>query len=300
MNKLLKSKKWKFEEKNKYLNPDQDIFAENSFIYINLISEEINIFSISNEIQNEFIILNYDLFLINKENIILKHKKENQFIIIFSYGIIIFWDISKKKIKVFLTIIKKYLKDVIALEKQVFEEFTLHKEKSKKKLIKNNKFYVKGFPLQKILIISYVLAQNIYIYYTHKNISLNLKKFIKVAESLSKNGYIQKSKKSCYKIIGRIFVTLNKITLQKGILDPPRFSFYRSNKKVYNFVRNYFNVPLRSEEMISQINLMGDFYEIILDQVSNRRYMLRNALMLFMVILYSAIHFIWNVVIEKN
>ena len=99
MNKFIINKKWKFEEKEKEMIQNPEINPEDSFIYVNLLSEEINILLMNIKIQHEFKLLNFQFFLTNKETIILKHTKRLKFIIIFSYGIIIFWDITKKKKK---------------------------------------------------------------------------------------------------------------------------------------------------------------------------------------------------------
>ena len=90
--------------------------------------------------------------------------------------------------------------------------------------------------------ISYGLAQDLFLEKIGKELNAFLADFKLICESIINKGYVNLSKKKCYMIIGKIFVLMNNITFKKGILDTPRYNFYKDYQNDYNGVRHYHNI----------------------------------------------------------
>jgi uncharacterized Rmd1/YagE family protein len=152
--------------------------------------------------------------------------------------------------------------------------------------------------LQQKIMISYGFAQDLFLDKMSKELDIFLSDFRLIASKIIKKGYSNLPKRQCYMIIGKVFVLMNNITFKKGILDTPRYNFYKEFQGDYNLVRHYHNISPRAEEIISNARLILDFYHILVNESEANVGVSRNMQLLFCVILFSIIHFFWNVVVS--
>ena len=152
---------------------------------------------------------------------------------------------------------------------------------------------------QKIMI-SYGLAQDLFLEQMSKELDIFLNDFRLISATIIKKGYSNLPKKECYRIIGKVFILMNNITFKKGILDTPRYNFYKEYQNDYNSVRHYHNITPRADEIITNSRLILDFYHILVSEFEEGGMLGRNMQLLFVVILFSIVHFFWNVIVMWN
>lgn len=151
--------------------------------------------------------------------------------------------------------------------------------------------------LQQRIMISYGLAQDLFLDKMSKELDIFLSDFRLISSKIIKKGYSNLPKKQCYMIIGKVFILMNNITFKKGILDTPRYNFYKEFQNDYNLVKHYHNISPRAEEIIINARLILDFYHILVNESEENVGVTRNMQMLLIVILFSIIHFYWNVIV---
>jgi len=157
--------------------------------------------------------------------------------------------------------------------------------------------YLQEHNINEKIMISYGLAQDLFLLKISKELDIFLFDFKLISKNLVKQGYSLLTNKQCYIIIGKIFGLMNKITFRKGILDIPKYNFYKDHIAVYNSIRHYHNISTRTDEIINNSKLILDFYHILLSELNEKKDIDRNMLLLFLIILYSVIHFFWNVIL---
>lgn len=147
--------------------------------------------------------------------------------------------------------------------------------------------------------ISYGLAQDLFLQKMSAELNVFLDDFKTISSTIIKKGYSNLPRKQCYIIIGKVFVLMNNITFKKGILDTPRYNFYKEHQADYNSIRHYHNITPRAEEIINNSRLILDFYHILVSESWEDTDLSRNMQLLLLVILFSIVHFYWNVVVMK-
>lgn len=175
-------------------------------------------------------------------------------------------------------------------------EFSLSTRENK--FIKNKCIYLDSHDSNEKVMISYALAQNLFIKKIHDELNIYLSDFVTLSKNLVKEGYTNLSKKQCYCIIGKIFQIANKITFSKGVLDVPNYDFTKETFSSYQSVQNYYNISARTEDILDITRLIIDFYHIIIAELNEKRMLARNQICLSLVVTYSIIHFVWNVILS--
>lgn len=178
-------------------------------------------------------------------------------------------------------------------------DYTLNNNGDSKKLIVNSVIYLSAFDLQQRIMISYGLAQDLFLQKMSAELNVFLDDFKTISTTIIKKGYSNLPRKQCYIIIGKVFVLMNNITFKKGILDTPRYNFYKEHQNDYNSIRHYHNITPRAEEIINNSRLILDFYHILVSESWEDTDLSRNMQLLLLVILFSIVHFYWNVVVMK-
>ena len=175
-------------------------------------------------------------------------------------------------------------------------EFSLSSRENK--VIKDNCIYLESHNSNEKVMISYALAQNLFIKKIHDELNVYLSDFVALSKNLVKEGDTNLSKKQCYCILGRIFLLANKITFSKGVLDVPNYDFSKETFNTYQTVQSYYNINGRTEDILDITRLIIDFYHIIIAELNEKRMVTRNKICLILVVTYSIIHFTWNVILS--
>lgn len=148
--------------------------------------------------------------------------------------------------------------------------------------------------------ISYGLAQDLFLDRMSQELDVFLSDFRMISSNIIKKGYSNLPKQKCYMIIGKVFMLMNNITFKKGILDTPRYNFYKEYQTDYNSVRYYHNISPRADEIINNLRLILDYYHILVSNIFEEGDIDRNVKILWLVILCAAVQFFWNVFVMKT
>ena len=176
-------------------------------------------------------------------------------------------------------------------------EYDLVNIGNEKKCIVNDQILLARNDTSEKIMISYGLAQDIFLLKISNELNLFLTDFKYISNNLVREGYSKLTNKECYMIIGKIFSLMNKITFKKGFLDVPKYSFYKEYINTYNSVRQYHNISTRTDQIMNDSKLILDFYHVLLTEINEKRNIDRNFILLLLIVVYSVIRFAWYVVL---
>ena len=235
----------------------------------------------------------------NDETIVFKpnNTESTRLLVVFNFGIVVFWDFSAQDEGDIIKLLEKAMYGKLAMSTGLYSSYQNKMVATRKKLIQNDIIFQKENSPDEKTFISYALAQHLFLNRIAQQVDGFMTNFKILSRHLVKFGNTDLKPKQVYKIIGNIFLLLNKITYKKGIFDMPDYDFEQYQAS-YDEAQSYLNISTRVEDFINNTKLILDFYHIIYNDVDEQRGTNRDLALLFLVVMYSAIHFMWNVVLK--
>lgn len=235
----------------------------------------------------------------NEETIVFKPNstESTRLLVVFNFGIVVFWDFSAQEEGDIIKLLEKAMYGKLAMSAGLYSSYQNKIVATRKKLIQNDIIFLKENSPDEKTFISYALAQDLFLDRIAQEVEGFMTNFKILSRHLVKFGNTDLKPKQVYKIIGNIFLLLNKITYKKGIFDMPDYDFEQYQAS-YDEAQSYLNISTRVEDFINNTKLILDFYHIIYNDVDEQRGTNRDLALLFLVVMYSAIHFMWNVVLK--
>lgn len=103
--------------------------------------------------------------------------------------------------------------------------------------IKNNRLYLKDPSIYEKILISYGLAQDLFLAKTTFTLNNLIKNSKKLALYIQKNGSYKIKKTQIIKILGKIYLMRDSFVFSKGVLDCPKYSYYKSYLSSYEMIK---------------------------------------------------------------
>jgi uncharacterized Rmd1/YagE family protein len=171
---------------------------------------------------------------------IQKNQKinENQFVMVFKHGCVVFWECSPEIYSWTLELLKNCEAKALNEEEALTSEYKLVvDETSNKQVIKNDIIYLSKHNLYEKILISYGLMQDLILCRT----TYSLNTVIRHSKTLAEYLRTPENKKLDYsmliKNIGKLYIMRDAFALSRGILDCPKYSFYKSHFSSYVMIR---------------------------------------------------------------
>jgi uncharacterized Rmd1/YagE family protein len=164
-------------------------------------------------------------------------QTRNQFVLVFKHGCVVFWECQTEirlKLEQFLS--KCELEPFSELDRLTSEYSLVVNKSLVKPQIKNDCIYLVQHNLHEKIMMSYGLIQDLILCRT----TLNLNSVVRHSKGLAQYMYQGHSKDLDYGMlvrnIGKVFVMRDAFALTRGVLDCPKYSFYKGHLSSYDLV----------------------------------------------------------------
>lgn len=189
-------------------------------------------------------------------------------VFVFSYGCIVFWDLTPETEHEFLDILKKVEQNPRPVTMDVFNY-----QIGEDQFVKNDEITLArdgDLHLQK-LAVSYGLSQSSKLGVFEDRVYQTIQGTEHIPKELSERGRISLSRKDIAKKIGDLFLVRNSVNLHTDILDTPEFFWdHPAYEKLYSYTRSDLDVEARTRVLNTRLDIIRELFEVMGDALNNR------------------------------
>ena len=200
---------------------------------------------------------------------LIMYKLNQGFIYVYSFGSIVFIDLSKEERQSFFFKIK----EIIHLRKKpIKEEYEIVTDKSVKDFsISNSEITLKRWNIKSQNLISFILAQSIALEHYESVFVITEKKFAKLNKQLMQNGKITLSSKKVLQVIARNNNIMQGIVSGINVLDKPDSTWESSFlDKLHHKLVEEFEIEDRFENLNSKMEFVQENYKLFLESLRSK------------------------------
>jgi uncharacterized Rmd1/YagE family protein len=188
----------------------------------------------------------------------------------FSYGCVVFWELTDEEISVVLKKLKKFEEDNVENIHNSSESYFVVQD-SETEVHQNEIRLDKDAGVMERLAISYALAQSMKLSGFEERVAQTIKKTEHIPKSLAKTGKITLSGKEIAKKMGKLFLERSSINLHGDILGTPKFFWdYPALEPIYQMMAEDQDIKQRVDILNKRLNLIHELFEILSDVFNNR------------------------------
>lgn len=224
-----------------------------------------------------------------QKDIIILTIKQDQYIIVFKYGVYVCWNIDFETNKFFEDFISDYtiepLKEnlVDSFEYSYGESFKIHLDHL---TLDDNDLLVK-------VSISNAIAQHLKIENFENIVLDSIEKNSLIPKELAKSGKISLSKKDTSKKMGELFLVKSQINLHYDLLDTPEFIWeYPEYEHYYEKVTKYLDINSRLDVLNKKVEVIHELLDM-LGHEQNHKY---SSFLEWIIILLILFEIIMNII----
>lgn len=203
-------------------------------------------------------------------NVIYTPSNEGH-IFFFSYGCVVFWQLSDEEMHSVLKKLKNFEIDHVPnLNANSDSYFVVSDDITK---VHQNEIHLnKDAGVMERLAISYALAQSMKLSGFEQRVEQTIKKTEHIPKSLATTGKITLSGREIAKKMGKLFLERSSINLHSDILDTPDFFWnYPELEPIYRMTAKDQDIKQRVDILNKRLNLIHELFEI-LSEVFNSRH----------------------------
>ncbi|KAI0688381.1 DUF155-domain-containing protein [Cytidiella melzeri] len=191
-------------------------------------------------------------------------------IFLFQYGTIVIWGMTEAEEKRFLSSIKRFEVDKLALESIEMEDLNFYFANYSR--IYNDVITLrKGSSYMTKLSLSHALSQSVKISLFEELISSTIEETKDIPEIISETGKINIPHKEIMKQIGELFLLRTNINSVGSVLDSPEvFWTYPDLQPLYDAARSYLEIPQRINLLNTRVEVLQDMLQLLKETVSSR------------------------------
>ncbi len=188
----------------------------------------------------------------------------------FSYGCVVFWEISDDEMFSMLKKLKNFEIDHVPNINVNSDSYVVVKDEVTK--IHQNEIHLsEDADIMDRLAISYALAQSMKLSGFEERVEQTIKKTEHIPKSLANTGKITLSGKEIAKKMGKLFLERSSINLHSDILDTPEFFWdYPELEPIYRMTAKDQDIKQRVDILNKRLNLIHELFEILSDVFNNR------------------------------
>jgi len=211
-------------------------------------------------------------------------------IFFFSYGCVVFWELSEDNINQILKKLKQFEEDSLTRYNLEIYELVFG---STTKIYQNEIRLSDDAGMMERLAISIALAQSMKLVVFEERVEHTIKKTEYIPMSLAKTGRIDLSGKEIAQKIGKLFLERNSINLHSDILDTPEFFWDNpSLEPIYHMVAHDQDIKQRVDVLNKRLKLIHELFQILSDFLNNRH----SSLLEIIIIILIAVEIILTIV----
>ena len=234
-----------------------------------------NLNSIATYLQNKSIkskIYSKDVLHFKFDDPMHKHSSD---IFIYSYGCVVFWDVTQSEVDKLLEEFSQFATDILELK-------YIHSDKCQYKVSKDNEgsfidmendiivlHQDTNISLAK-LAFAYGLSQSVKLSVFESSVDKTIESNKSIPNELINTGKISMSKKALAQKVGSLFAEKNYINLNNNILDTPEFFWKHPRyEQYYEMSIRFLDLKQRIHILNSKLDLIRDLYTILLDELKH-------------------------------
>ncbi|MCX8083814.1 MAG: RMD1 family protein [Calditerrivibrio sp.] len=187
-------------------------------------------------------------------------------VIVFSYGVTVFWGVDFDTQKSLLDEIAEF--EIDSFSKPIVEDFSFVVDEGQQKTKVTKDVFILHEDSQLIkLAISYALSQSTELYSFEESALDIIKRNDYIVKELLSRGKVSLSQKDISKERGRIFKEISQIYLSYGFLDVPEFFWeYPELEPIYQTTANYLDIRPRIEVLNKKLAIIQDLLNMLADE----------------------------------
>lgn len=212
-----------------------------------------------------------------------------KWIVVLRYGVVAFWNLSKKEEKDWLKFIDPFV--VERFERPLEEIVGITKSQRLEGTFKG-KIYLKSFDAQKIAIVSLILGRSLALERYEIEASKTLIEFDSVMKSFGEKGKTNLSTKALLKKVG-FAMNLQHLTVsQMALLDKPDATWENPQlDALYNDLATDYELEDRHDVLSEKLKLIFHNVQFILDFIDARRSLVLEATIVVLIVLEIVLAF---------
>lgn len=192
---------------------------------------------------------------------------ENQYIVVFEYGVYVCWNVSFGDLEFFQNELKKFL--INPLEEPKQEKFKYIMEQDFK--IVYDKFVLDNDSELLKIAVSSALAQDIKLDQFESKVENTIEENSIIPKNMALHGKISLSKKEIAKKIGELFLVKSQINLHYDLLDTPEFFWeYPEYEKYYNSISKYLDITSRVEVLNKKVEVIQELLDVLSNEQNHK------------------------------
>ncbi|KZO98601.1 DUF155-domain-containing protein [Calocera viscosa TUFC12733] len=211
---------------------------------------------------------------------VAKKKKRSRFdkgeetekgeIFCFEYGAVVIWGMSEAHERRFLSSLKRFEEERLALDDIEKEELNFYYAQYSR--IYNDVIALRrGSSYMTKLSLSHALAQSVKISLFEELITSTINDTKDIPELISESGKISWKHEDIMQQMGQLFILRININLVGSVLDSPElFWTYPDLEPLYAAFRQYLEIPQRIELLNQRVEVLQDMLQLLKETVSSR------------------------------
>lgn len=191
----------------------------------------------------------------------------NADVFFFSYGVTVFWGMSRNESLLFLHEIKAF--EMQPLEDVETDEFTYVFGEGMK--IVEDEISLPNVDTLTRFAISHGIAQSVKLGTFEITIQKTFNSMKSIPEDLAKRGTIPLSRKEIRTKMGALFIERTSINLHLDVLDTPEiFWEYPELEPYYKMISNYLDLQTRVEVLNQRLGIMHELFEMLGNELNHQ------------------------------
>ncbi|MDH4944345.1 RMD1 family protein [Sulfurimonas sp. C5] len=193
--------------------------------------------------------------------------EEDQFIVLFNYGVYTCWNLSFRNLEFFQNELQDYLINPLQEYKEEKFKYTVENEFK----IVFDKFILENDSQLLKIAVSSALAQNVKLNQFESKVENTIEENSVIPKNLAKYGKISLNKKQIAKKIGELFLVKSQINLQYDLLDTPEFFWeYPEYEKHYNSLSKYLDITSRVEVLNKKVEVIQELLDVLSNEQNHK------------------------------
>lgn len=192
-----------------------------------------------------------------------------KFVVLFRYGLAVFWNLTQAEINKFLKKVKPYSREEF---EEPFTEDLKVTTRQKKDSVDSDGIELKTLNNEKIVLISEAIARSVALDYFEYASDEILQEFEEVTVALSQTGKTKLSSKSLLKKVGFAMQIQNLTVGQMAMLDKPDITWEDEElNKLYQSITTEYEIEERYQIVYQKLEMIFRDIEFIMNYIENRR-----------------------------
>lgn len=225
-----------------------------------------------------------------REPFVLKYGAK-KFVVIFRYGVMVFWGLDEGDVNHFLSRVSPYIVDIIDNQ---HEESVNVITSAKKDEITSSGIRLNGLSVEKVSLISEVLGRSVVLDYFEKEVENIVGSFGDVTAEFSVNGKTKLSTRKLLREVGSAMNIQHMTVNQMAMLDKPDLTWEDSHlNEFFRELSEEYEIKDRYSILDDRLQMIFRNVEFILNVIETRRSLFLELVIIFL-ILFEVLIFIYE------